>query len=201
MRRVLLSTAALTALTLIGPAAALAGHGHHHHHHKAKRHAHHTRVHFVRFDAGVPGAIGHGTPSPGDVPLTTPAREDVGKVASYTGGVLTLTLNDGSSVSGAVTNRTLIKCVSPPAAVTGPRGMGHGRSDDQDEGDHSQGASQSRWGGEHGRHGGHDWDHDGRRRTEPPCDSSALVADAIVHRAVLSISPRGAEWVFIKLVR
>jgi hypothetical protein len=206
MRRVLLSTVALTALALTGPAAALANHGHHrhHHHHQAKRRGHHARVHFVHLGAGATGTAG--TPSPGDTsPTTAPPNENAGKVASYTGGILTLTLNDNSSVSGIVTNHTRIECISASVPPTSGPGEGrdddNGMGDDQSGSDRNQGAPQWRGSGEHGQDGGDDHGDDGPATTEPPCDSSALVAGAIVREAELRIGPSGTEFESIEIVR
>lgn len=192
MRRVLLSTLALTALTLTGPATALANHGRHRHHH------HHARVHFVHLGT-------RGTPSPGDTPPTPPTNESVGKVASFTGGILTLTLNNESSVSGTVANHTRIKCVSATVPPTSEPSKGsgddNGMGDDQSGGDRNQGAPQGRGRDEHGQGGGDDQDDDGPITTEPPCDTSVLAAGAVVHEAELRIGPSGTEFESIEIVR
>lgn len=193
MRRVLLAAVALTALTLTVPAAALAGHARHHH----KRRAHHARVHFVHLSATSSGTTGLGTAT-GITPPTAPAipsTENAGTVASYTGGVLTLTLNDKSSVSGKVTSGTQIECVvatpAPPTTGEGDEGSG----EDQSQGDHNQ----QQEGGQDGQDSGDD--EAGQATSEPPCDSSALSTGAIVREAELRIGPSGTEFESIVLFR
>lgn len=235
MRRILLTAAGVAALTLTAPGGALAGQRHHHHH---KRHSHHARVSFRHLGPVTASTVGPGVaPSTGSTPTTTApttttptTEENAGKVASYTGGVLTLTLNDGSTVSGKVTNNTRIECVSttstqPPAGdqddEEGP-GDDNGGGDDQSEGDRNQGggwqdgqqpqasdqsqgsqqpqaSDQPQGGDDNG--GGDDLSDGGPISTEPPCDSSALVAGTIVRAAELRIAPGGTEFESIELVR
>jgi hypothetical protein len=197
MRKSLLTAMGIMALALAGPSAALAHHGrghHRHHHHEAR--AHHAKFRIVHIGAGASWAAPPST--------TPPAPENAATVASYTGGVLTLTLKDGSTVSGKVTENTRIRCIKatppPPPAGTTPddRGPGDdwGPGDDQDRGEMSEG--QHGWGGwHHGDHG----DDDDQEAPGPPCDSSALVAGAIVRAAELRISSSGAEFEKILLVR
>ena len=56
----------------------------------------------------------HGRPMPGGFPVTVPTS---GAVSGYTGGTLTLALNAGGSVSGAVTNPTRFVCPRVGAPV------------------------------------------------------------------------------------
>ncbi len=175
MRRILLLVAGLLALALAVPGAASA-HGHHHrHHHKVK--AHHTRLkHF--------GAAANTSPS------TPSAPGDAGRVASFTGGVLTITLADGSTVSGKVTNDTEINCVPAvqtptPTAGTARDGGGSGDQGDQgdDQGDQSGG------------------DHHGRCHGQSACTVADLVPGAVVHEAILKIGANGAEFKLVLLVK
>lgn len=204
MRRSLLTATGITALALAMPGAALAhnGHGHHHHHHhRGRAHAHHAKFRMVHI-----GSVTTTTPTTPTTP-TPPAPANAGTVTSYTGGVLTLTLNDKSTVSGKVTNETRIRCVkaTPPTMEPGAEGPGddNGQGDDQSrgdmsqqQGDHSQGA----W-----RHGDDGDDDDGpgpgAGEPEPPCDSSSLVAGAVVRAAELRIGPAGTEFESVLLVR
>jgi hypothetical protein len=204
MKRSLLTAVGVMALVLAVPSAALAHHGRgHHHHHKA----HHAKFRIVHIGsiATTPTA-----PAATTAPTTTPpAPENAGKVASYTGGVLTLTLNDGSTVSGKVTNDTRIGCIkatptTPPTGTEPPTeensGDDNGQSDDQSHGDMNQGDHGN---GDHQGDEGNDGDDDGevQMTPEPPCDSSALVTDAIVRAAELRIGPGGTEFESILLVR
>jgi hypothetical protein len=204
MKRSLLTAMGVMALVLAVPSAALAHHGRgHHHHHKA----HHAKFRIVHIGsiATAPTA-----PTATTTPTTTPtAPENAGKVASYTGGVLTLTLNDGSTVSGKVTNDTRIGCIkatpttppgSEPPTDESP-GDDNGQGDDQSHGDTNQGDQGN---GDHQQGDeGNDGDDEGEVQTtpEPPCDSSALVTGAIVRAAELRIGPGGTEFESILLVR
>ena len=146
------------------------------------------------------------------LPPTTPAPENAGKVASYTGGVLTLTLNDGSSVSGKVTNATRIECVSATVPPPGPgQGNENGPGDDNGEGNNNHQGDQQ--GGDqppapstgapqwmHSENGNDD-DEEGPAASEPPCDTSALSTGAIVRQAELRIASGGTEFESVELVR
>jgi hypothetical protein len=203
MRRVLLAAVALTALTLTAPAAALAGHARHHH----KRRAHHAQFRFMHLSAASSATTQTATPTTPSTPAT-PSTENAGVVSTYEGGVLKLTLNDGSTVSGKVTSGTRIECVSAtpavPTAGQDDEGSGddNGEGDDQSQGDHNQqqvGGQQPSW---HGQDGGEENGDDGvPATTEPPCDSSALLAKAIVREAELRIGPGGTEFESILLFR
>jgi hypothetical protein len=202
MRRTLLTVVGVLALTLAVPGAALAHHGHGRHrhlHHKAK--GHHARFRFVHI-----GASGTSTGASGPTGPTGPAGppppENAGKVTSYVNNVLTLTLNDNSTVSGKVTERTRIRCVkaTPPTGTEPPdEGLGddNGQGDDQSRGDMSE--SGGSW-GDHKDDG--DDDDDGETgAAEPPCDTSLLVPGAVVRAAELRIGPGGTEFESIVLVR
>src|SRR5438067_1926195 len=104
MRRIAGALGIAAVLALGAPAVASAHHRHHHH-------RHHLRVRMERFGtlAGAPIAA----------PTST-----AGTVASFEGGVLTLTLNDGSTVKGVVTSHTQIKCDSPLSAHASDHGSG-----------------------------------------------------------------------------
>jgi hypothetical protein len=209
MRRSLLTAVGIMALTLAVPTAALAHHGRGHHHHKA----HHAKFRFVHIGAGTASTTAPTGTAP-TTPTTPPAPENAGTVASYTNGVLTLTLNDGSKVSGKVTADTRIGCIKPPPPppATGTvqpmdqsPGDDNGQGDDQSRGDMSQQGDNEpgEWG--HGDHGnGDNGDDNGEEvqgAPEPPCDSSALVTGAIVRAAELRIGPGGTEFENVLLVR
>jgi hypothetical protein len=207
MKRSLLTATGITALALAVPGAALAHHGHgRHHRHGAKAHAHHAKFRFVHIGAtaGTP-AVSPTTTTPTTPTTPTPPP---GKVTSYTGGVLTLTLNDGSTVSGKVTNETRIECVKATPTTTPPTGTpdqgpgdDSGAGDDQSRGDMSRQGDQ---GSGEGQQGDDEGDDDGppvSTEPEPPCDSSALVAGAVVRAAELRIGPGGTEFESVLLVR
>lgn len=208
MKRNLLAATGIAALALAMPGAALAHHGHGRHHHGAKAHAHHAKIRFVHIGAtaGTP-AVSPTTTTP-TAPTPTPP-ENAGKVASYTGGVLTLTLNDGSTVSGKVTNETRIECVkaTPTTPPTGSpdqsSGDDNGQGDDQSRGDMNRQGDQGQGEWRQGEDG-NDGDDDGEEGAgvpEPPCDGSALVAGTVVRAAELRIGPGGTEFESVLLVR
>ncbi len=215
MRRLLLALALAgsAALTLGAPAVALANHGHRGHHHR--RHSHHAKVSFEHL--GPPSVRSGSAPGAGSGPgaaqptAPTPPAGNAGKVASYTGGVLTVTLSDGLSVSGKVTAATRIECLS---ATPPPAGQGEDGADGEDNGpwNDSPGngpptatpggpalppnAMDDQGGGDDRGEGPQ-----GPASSEPPCDTSALVPGAIVRDAELRIGPGGAEFESVELVR
>jgi hypothetical protein len=204
MKRSLLTVVGIMAIALAVPSVALGHHGRgHHHRHKGRMKAHHAKFRIVHIGAAT-------TTAPTGTPTTPPAPENAGAVASYTGGVLTLTLNDGSTVSGKVTADTRIGCIkatpTPPAGTEGQPtdegpGDDNGQGDDQNRGDMSQQGDHesSEW---HGDQGNDDDDDDGGPGvSEPPCDSSALVPGAVVRAAELRIGPGGTEFESVWLVR
>lgn len=204
MKRGLLTAMGMAALALAMPGAALAHHGHGHHgRHGNRAHAHHATFRMVHI-----GAVTTGPPTAPATGPTPPAPENAGTVTSYTNGVLTLTLNDKSTVSGKVTSETRIECVkaTPPAPLSsepGAEGPGddNGQGDDQSRGDMSQqqgDQGQGEW--QHGDEG----DDDGGPvvgEPEPPCDSSSLVPGAVVRAAELRVGPGGTEFESLLLVR
>jgi hypothetical protein len=228
MRRILLTVAGMTALALAIPGAALADS---HHHHHFKHHAHHARANRARVSfrhLGPAAANGPGpsstTPSSGSTttptpkPATTPTttEEDAGTVESYASGVLTLKLNNNSTVSGNVTINTSFKCLSstttsqPTGNTPSPggdngwgNGQGWGNQNPQGgppwkNGQGPQGQWQQGGGDENGPGG--DWN-ETPVSTEPPCDSGALTKGTTVRAAELRIAPGGTEFVWITLVR
>jgi hypothetical protein len=201
MRRSLLTTVGIVTLALAAPSAALAHH--HHHNHKAKVKTHQAKFRLVRIGAGATGPSGSAPVSP----TTPPAPENAGTVTSYTEGVLTLTLNGGSTVSGKVTADTRIECVkaapaTPSTTEPGPGDDDRGEGDDQGRGDMSQEGDHGSW-GDSGGDGewGDEGDGDDQGSSEPPCDTSALVPGTVVRAGELRIGPGGTEFEFVVLVR
>lgn len=160
MRRITLLVAGVLALALAVPGIASAHHGHHHRH---RHKAHHARIEHL----GATSAIDPNAPATGDA----------GTVASFTGGVLTIALADGSTVSGKVTDRTEIECeTTAPTATASHDGGGWG---DDDQGD----------GEDHGC------------QSQSPCTVADLVPGATVHEADLRIGGGGSEFERIALVK
>src|SRR5690242_1057691 len=94
MRRVVYTIAACALMAGAVPASALA------HHHSR----HHSRTHHAKLRH-----FGHETTAP----TSANAADNAGTVQSFTGGVLTIALNDGSTVKGMVTNDTELECTAP----------------------------------------------------------------------------------------
>lgn len=155
MRKMLLTVVASSALLAFAPASALAQ-GRHHHHHRS----HHSRFHHRTFGSAQSGTST--TPSP-----------SAGTVQSFTGGVLTIALSNGSTVSGQVSDFTRIICLAAPS--TGTQSTGSWR----DHHDWSGGNDQSQ--GDEGSFG-------------QSCSTSSLTTGAVVQAAELTISGAGATW-------
>jgi hypothetical protein len=192
MKRSLLFALGAMALVLAVPSAALAHNGReagrHHGRHHHRFHAHHDRFRVVHVGGGAAGAPPAGTP-PG-----TP--QNAGTVASYASNVLTLTLADGSTLSGKITSFTRIRCISAtpiPVPVTGEE---PGEDQGDDRGEPGFDGSKGSWRGK-----GHDGESEDPHASEPPCDSSALVSGAIVRAAELRVGPSGSEFESVWLLR
>lgn len=114
----------LSLLVIALPGAAAARQHHKGHaHHKAHHKRHHRRSHRSGTQTG-----GGGTTTSGD-------EENAGTIASFDGTTLTITLNDGSMLSGMVTDNTEIKC---EAAGDDNSGDGDNSGDDNSgDGDNS----------------------------------------------------------------
>jgi hypothetical protein len=180
MRRMILAAATGSLVLALAPASALARH--HSHHHKRHHAAHHARVHRVthrRFgDVNNPATT------------TTPTSSAVGTVDSFDGTTLTIKLNNGSTVSGMVTNDTEIECEMAENQVEndlhrdgGGSGEGSGSNSGRDGGDNGD---DNGGGDDEGEHQG--------------CTTSALTPGASVSGAELKISSAGAVWDKVDLI-
>ena len=188
MKRILLVAVSSTALSLAAPAIASA------HHHATKRHHKHhaARARVLDFRASAaPSTSSPTTP-------TTPASESAGKVTSFKEGVLTITLTDGTPVSGKVTEQTEIQC-TPAAPVAG----GEDNEDEAGSGEGDQGSSGEPRAGESSRSIAHAADDRGEGSDEgqPSCTTAALVEGASVREAELSITSAGAVWDHVDLIQ
>ncbi len=160
MRRALLTVVGALTLALAVPVAASA-HGHHH-----KHHGNHHRHKAHRSDVTGSGAAA--------------------TVASFDGTTLTLTLANGSTVGGTVTDHTWIVCKAAdptepaPTATAAHHGGGGGWGDDEGDGDRGDG------------HG--DCGH------ATPCDASDLVPGASVEGAWLRLGSDGLEFAKLELI-
>lgn len=167
MRKIVLSVVACCAVIAIVPASALA-HGRHHS-------RHHARVHHRTF--------GHDWGQSGVSGPSTNAGQNAGTVQSFTGGVLTIALNSGQTVSGDVTDFTEIECESADMS-------GSMRSHDRGDGGGDR--------GDRGDDNGNDQgDDDGENAN---CSSADLTPGTVVHEARLRLSGAGATWDKVELV-
>ncbi len=223
MRRMLLAAATSSALALAVPGVASAAHSskcHRRAHHACSHLRHAQRAGVFHFGAATPGPAAGGAttpPSTGAASPTTPATpgsagETAGTVTSFTNGVLTITLNDGSTVSGKVTEQTDIRCqpATPPAEGTDPDEQGDEAGNDHSGNgpehggpglgshgdDMSGGGPQQAGGGDDGEGDGQGSD-DGQQS----CTTAALVAGAVVRDAELSVGGSGAVWDRVDLIQ
>src|SRR6185312_1671476 len=104
MKLRILAAVSAGALALVAPATATARHHSHRHgtqtrHHK--RQAHSTRV--LRFGPPAASQVSPSDALPNRTSATSSPASTAGTVASFADGVLTIKLNDGSTVGGKVT--------------------------------------------------------------------------------------------------
>ncbi|MHB8234401.1 MAG: hypothetical protein ACYDHT_07080 [Solirubrobacteraceae bacterium] len=218
MRRTIITAVASVALAV--PGIALASHQGEHQlrddhgvHHKRHHARHHHHAHIVTFGAAASSAPAgvSGTASP-----MSPGDDTAGTIASFSNGTLTITLNDGSSVSGKVTSFTEIECRSSMAAAAshGGRSDDNGQGDDNDQGDDrgqdgqsnsapvqsmsGQSQSSSGNGGQDDGPGHDEGDDNGQDEAEH-CTTTALVTGAVVREAELSVSSAGSVWKKVEL--
>lgn len=167
MRRILLGTF----VSAVVPAASLAHRGErgdrhreHARHHERRHHErrHHHKVRHERIGSDPAGSAEEGT---------------AGTIASFTGGVLTITLNDRSTVSGQVTADARIEC---EAAEPGEMQRDDNGGDGGDRGGQ----------GDQGDRG----DDRGDQGDEQQCSTDALKSGTAVQEAELKISSAGAVW-------
>lgn len=195
MRRTITSTVAFSLLALALPVAASA---HDSARHDAFRHAgehhrrhHHRRAHTVVFTSGAVRTV-PGTTAP-VAPVTPVPAEPAATIASFENGVLKLTLGDGSTVAGKVTERTEIECRMGDREDFGDDN-GHD-GDDNGDGRGRGGPGPGDRGDFHGddERGGNDGQIEGQ------CGVSSLVAGAKVADADLAVTSMGSFWERVEL--
>jgi hypothetical protein len=182
MRKFLFVALMSGALAVAMPATAVARHHHRHHHHSRIRHEHFGT-------AGGTTTTTSGGSTSGDEMQGT-----AGTVQSFTGGVLTILLNDGTStVSGMVTSATELKCEAPENEMTETEGDGSGSGDRiaMDDGGGSSGGDDS---------SGDDGSGDGSDDGVSMCTTANLTPGTVVQEAELNISSAGAVWHEVELV-
>ncbi len=209
MRRMIIT--AVTSAALAVPGIALASHQGEHQqrddhgvHHKRHHARHHHHAHLVTF-----GASASSAPAGGSGTTTAPAPpsdETAGTVASFSNGVLTITLKDGSTVSGKVTSFTEIECRAAMAAAAshGDQGDDNGQGDDrgrdgQSNSGPSNGGQDDGPAHDEGDDNGQDVGDDDRQDEAEHCTTAALVPGAVVREAQLSVSSAGSVWRKVEL--
>lgn len=172
MRKILFAVVASSAVLALAPTTALARSHHHRGHHRAHRtHARVRHEHFGSWDEGNTASNN--------------SAQNAGMVASFSNGVLKLTLSDGSMVSGQVTGATEIKCDAGQAQE-----MEHQRHADGDHGGWSNGGDDN---------GDNNDDHGQDEQGAPMCSTANLAPGAIVRDAELTITGSGASWKELEL--
>jgi hypothetical protein len=206
MKRMLLIVMSASAFALSLPGLALAAH--HGHHHHLRRHKHGVqRTQTIMFGAPVIQASPPGTDhqAPNTSATTTPMAPSApaGTITTFTNGTLTITLSDGTTVSGQVDETTEIRCENGEPSSTEQAGWqqdgsqsGPGPGDQQnreDDGGQDQPGSDDQGQGDDGQ--------DGHDENAEQCTSAALLPGAHVRDAELNVSPAGSIWEAIELVK
>jgi hypothetical protein len=194
MRKLLL-TAVAAATVAAGPGAtlALAHSGEHRQHHPAAPGRRHHRP--ERFGAipGAPAGATGPTGVTGPIGPPLPAPQSAGMVASFANGVLTIRLNNGTTVSGAITDATRLGC-EPLAG----RQAGDGDRNDNDGNGGNRGSNNSGGGGDGGGPGGGPGDDEGNGNVS--CTLAAVTPGTVVEEAELQVSSSGGVWESLLLV-
>ncbi|MHB8240403.1 MAG: hypothetical protein ACYDHN_00265 [Solirubrobacteraceae bacterium] len=204
MKRTLLTAATTSMIALAAPALASATHHSrsacHHRTHRACEHVHRARhARIVVFGAAPATGTTTGAPSNGPTTSTpTSSGDTAGTVASFTGGVLTITLTDGSTVSGKVTEETEIRCTT---ALAEGLGEGHDGEGGEDVGEDSHGGSGTSAHAADNSQGGSDDGGDGQHGESSSCTSAVLTPGAVVREAELSVSGEGAVWDHVDVIQ
>jgi hypothetical protein len=174
------------AVAIAAPSVALATHHKHHHarhHHSARTH---HGVRHQRFGKSVQGQ--------------TSSAQQAGTVTSFTNGILTITLNDGSTVSGAVTTQTELECTAPQQQNQGDNdGDDNGAALTNARNDHGGGSS-SGSGDDNGGGSGSGDDNGGSDDGNQMCSTASLTPGTPVAEANLEISSTGASWDKVELI-
>jgi hypothetical protein len=130
------------------------------------------------------GALAHDR---GDDDRPASAPEQIGTVASFTDGVLTIKLADGSTLTAKVSDRTRIACESATTTATPSKASLRRRGGGDDNGGDRDGGSR--------RHGGHGhWS--GKR-----CSTTDLTAGTAVNEAEVSGTTTGAVYRKVDLIK
>ena len=207
MRRIIYPLLAGIALLGVAVTPALArqndhrAHERRHHdrrHHERRHHErvhHHARIRHRTFGAAA-GTSG----------TTSPSDDNAGTVSSFTNGVLTITLRNGSMVSGAV-NRdpriewrgTTDQADPDPGDNDAGENAGERAHDERPGGGDNSGGDDNPGAGDEER-GENDNPGDDDNDEMQNCSSSALTPGTVVREAELALGSGGARWDKVELV-
>jgi hypothetical protein len=190
MRRIAITVSAALVLLAFAPSGALARH-----HRYGRHHARHART--MRF---------------GDVnaPTTSSSSDNAGTVQSFNNGVLTIVLNDKSTVSGAVTNDTELECMAPEQSQAvhedgdGGGGDQSGDGDNQSGDDQGEAAEQNEDQAEDQNEAVEEQNEneaaeENENEAENNCSTDNLTPGTVVREAELRISSAGIVWKKVEL--
>ena len=201
MKRLIITLAAIAALAVAMPAGVLAKH----HGHHGKRHGHHARL--LRFGSlstsnttgttGPTGPTGPSGPQTGDT---------AGTVDSFNGTKLVIKLNDGSTVTGNVTNATEIECEAPEhAGATGDDDSTEGVDNDDAQGDENgqqpSTTTPQAHESDNGESGDDNDDNGADESTQSACGTAALTPGTVVKEAELLVGPGGSVFHSVHLIK
>jgi hypothetical protein len=204
MRRIIYPL--LAGIALLGVVVTPALARQHDHRAHARRH-HERRHHHARIRHRTFGSVA------GTSGTTSTSNDNAGTVSSFTNGVLTITLHDGSMVSGAVNRDTKIECRGnavqgdqDPGDDDAGENAGERAHDEHSGGGDSSGRDDNPGAGdeaqdENDNAGVDDNNDNGNGNDEMQnCSSSALTQGTVVREAELALGSGGARWDKIELL-
>jgi len=181
MRRLTITLAAGLMLLAIAPAGAAARH----------HHRHHSRIHHARIE--------HFGSDTSTAPTNSSSADTAGTVQSFAGGVLTIMLNDGSTVSGTVTGDTEIECMAPEQNDAVHEDGDGGSGDQSGDGDQSISGDDQGDAAEENEAANENENENENEDQAQNCSTSNLTPGTVVREAVLRITSAGSVWKDVEL--
>jgi hypothetical protein len=193
MKRIIITLVAGTAVLAAGPAVALARH--HHGSHRSLHAKRHARIRHEKFGSTDP---------------TTPASspDNAGTVDTFSNGILTITLNDGSTVTGKVTDATELECTAASSTTGAERdssGDGSGSGDDNGgttttTSSGSDDNSSTTSGDDDAAENQTEDNNDDQGENAQSCSTTSLTHGTVVREAELNVGSGGAVWDKVELI-